>query len=223
MSTSWNQEAIERTKHIFATIVEDDFVKEMCTGTLPMEKFMWYTEQDKLYLDDYARSMALLSSRVPDIADTAQLMQFCESAAVAEQTLHEYFLARYPHSSGTLKKSPACELYTGFLAKHAAFSSAEVAAASVLPCFWIYEAVGHHFADQLHLVANHPYARWLEMYVSAEYHDEVQRAVEMVDRLAANTTPEVREKMFEVYAKGCVMELMFWQSAYKMEQWPASA
>lgn len=44
--------------------------------------------------------------------------------------------------------------------------------------------------------------------------------IKLVDQLAAKCV--LREKMFEVYAKVCVLEPMFWKSAYKQEQWPAS-
>lgn len=143
-------------------------------------------------------------------------MVFTRGVAVGENVLHDRFFAKYPHRPGPLKKSPVWELYTELLVKHVVFSSAEVAATSIFPCFWINRAVGQHYKDQLHLVFEHRYA-----YVSSEYDVFVQLAIKMVDKFAAKTSAEVREKMFEVYARGCVLELMFWQSAYKLDQWPA--
>lgn len=219
---TWSAEAWKRTEHIYNSILELKFVQELGDGTLARDKFVWYMEQDKLYLDDYSRALAMIAVRTPEVKDAAQWMKFSQNAALAEQTLHEFFLSHFSVGMRLdIRKSPTCELYTGFLAKHASFSCLEVAAAAVLPCFWIYDAVGrHHAALLVQSEDNHPYGRWIEMYDSDDFGSDVQRAIAFVDKLASKASPETRELMFEVYAKACVMELMFWKSAYEKEEWP---
>lgn len=220
-SMSWSSEAWKRIEHVYEKIIQMDFVRQLGDGSLDTETFIRYIEQDKLYLDEYSRALGMIAVRTPDMSDAADFHQFSLNTAIAEQELHSFYLWHFKTPMRKdVTKSPTCELYTGFLAKHANFSSVEVAAAAVLPCFWIYDAVGKHHSSLLAQTKNHPYEKWISMYDSSDFSADVQKAIKFCDKLAAEATPKVREKMFEVFEKGCVLEYMFWQSAYDKEQWP---
>src|SRR5262245_24480618 len=42
------------------------FITELATGTLPIEKFRFFLEQDNLYLQDYARCLAMGAAKSRD-------------------------------------------------------------------------------------------------------------------------------------------------------------
>ena len=48
------------------------------------------------------------------------------------------------------------------------------------------------------------------------------RAVAALDELAAGATPAVREEMLRAFRQSARFEWMFWDSAYRQEQWPIS-
>ena len=45
------------------------------------------------------------------------------------------------------------------------------------------------------------------------------RAIEICDRLAEKTSPDVRKAMTDIYFTCTRMEWMFWESAYSGEGW----
>jgi putative thiaminase-2 (transcriptional activator tenA family) len=41
-----------------------------------------------------------------------------------------------------------------------------------------------------------------------------------LDRIAATTTPAMRERMHAAYTQAARLEWMFWDAAYRLEAWP---
>jgi thiaminase (transcriptional activator TenA) len=226
---AWSDDAWKEIETVYQKILDSKFVSELGDGTLASDRFIRYMQQDKLYLNDYARALSLVAARAYETRDTIQFAKFTQVCAEAEQELHNFYLDFHKNNGinttdmSHVKKNIACELYTSFLIRHATISPVEVAAAAVLPCFWIYDAVGLHHRQKLKEVLaagkEHPYVRWIEMYSSEDFTSGTKEAREFVDRLAANTTPQCRQAMTEAFVKTSVMELMFWQAAYDDEQW----
>lgn len=227
---AWTDEAWKAIEDVYEKILNLEFVRELGDGTLSQERFLEYMVQDKLYLNDYARALALIAVRAPTAEDTSEWSQFSIHAATAETTIHDFYIKNFEVSDGMKSKlsgsvkSPSCELYTSFLLRHAALSSIEVAAAAVLPCFWIYDQVGRHHSEVLKShpnKANHPYAKWIEMYGSDEFDEGTNKAKSFCDKLAEKTTPEVRQQMIDAFVRASVLELMFWKAAWDNEKWIA--
>ena len=68
MSTSASALLRERGAASWAAAVSHPMVAEIGAGTLPHETFRYYFEQNVLYLEDYARAIALIIGRAPDLA-----------------------------------------------------------------------------------------------------------------------------------------------------------
>ena len=41
-----------------------------------------------------------------------------------------------------------------------------------------------------------------------------------IDRIAEASTPAVRDQMHAAYTQAARLEWMFWDAAYRLEQWP---
>ena len=90
--------------------------------------------------------------------------------------------------------------------------------ANPLPCFWIYQKVGHHIGR--HSVKDNPYQAWIETYTDEAYDEVVDRMIAMTEKAAAIASDETRLKMAEVFFDSARLEWMFWDAAYRMEEWP---
>jgi thiaminase/transcriptional activator TenA len=44
--------------------------------------------------------------------------------------------------------------------------------------------------------------------------------IALSDRIAAATTPAVRDQMHQAFRRAAQLEWMFWDSAYRQERWP---
>jgi len=207
---------------IMHAIHHHPFNVELTAGTLPKNKFIFYLEQDALYLAAYFRVLALTGARLADHAQAEQYVQFALGALNAEKALHRDYLQQYKtHLSARSEMGPSCFMYTNYLLSTASFSSVEEAVASSLPCFWVYREVGKKMLAEA-LLASHPYKAWITLYSSEEFDLSVEAAIKIVNYLGAKNSTEMRAKMIAAFVKATQLEWMFWDAAYHLEKWKIS-
>jgi thiaminase/transcriptional activator TenA len=202
------------------------FVVELAEGTLALDRFRFYLEQDRLFLFDYARALAAAAARTSDDRElrwfgTALRLtvddELVENGRLLERVIAEGAADR----GGARELGPAAQAYVSFLLDVAFRGSSLEIAAALLPCPWSYAEIGRRLADRS---SEHPFYReWLEYQrtdaalerCEAMVHDLDERAaaagVVDFDRLATNFRLAVR------------YELAFWDAGYGLTQWPDSA
>ena len=81
-----------------------------------------------------------------------------------------------------------------------------------------------HFEDATSRAAAALYLPYISIYLPASpcISPTKVRAVAALDELAAGATPAVREEMLRAFRQSARFEWMFWDSAYRQEQWPIS-
>jgi thiaminase/transcriptional activator TenA len=213
----WSEQAWERVKPVYNKILKMPFNQELSNGTLPKEKFIFYLAQDAYYLLAFGRTLSTISSRMQDADLVLAFAGFSTGAIFAERSLHESYFVEFGLDS-KVQPTPSTLLYTSYILSQAAYANVEVAAAAVLPCFWIYKAVGDHiFAQQIGDL--NPYKRWIDMYAGVEFAAAVEKAIAITDQLAARANAETQAKMWLAFEMATRLEWMFWDSAYKQEKW----
>ena len=213
---TWSNEAWGAIAPVFEETIRHPFLTGLMGGGLAMEKFLFYLNQDALYLDDFGKVLAGIAVKSPDRKHVEDFLKFSGDTIAVERELHRSFLGQI---DSTAAASPACLLYTSFMHRQLALAPLEVAVATVLPCFWIYKAVGD-FILAGEPVKENPYQNWINTYGGDEYGQAVERAVAIADELAAETTAAVRAEMTAAFVLCSKMEWMFWGSAWRLEQWP---
>lgn len=213
----WSEQAWERVKPIYNQILAMPFNQELSKGTLPKEKFIFYLAQDAYYLLAFGRTLSAISSRMQDAELVLDFAGFATGAIFAERSLHESYFVEFGLDS-EVKPTPSTLLYTNYILSEAAYANVEVAAAAVLPCFWIYKAVGDYIFAQQNDDQN-PYKRWIDMYAGVEFAAAVEKAINITDQLAMQASAVTREKMLFAFETATRLEWMFWDSAYQMEKW----
>ena len=206
----------EEIKEIYSKIINLPFNQELMKGTLARDKFTFYIQQDSLYLLDYSKALALIAAKSEKTEKIYQFLQFAGNAIVVEKAMHEVFFKKYSIKP-VHQKSPACFTYTSFLLSVAALRSIEEAIAAILPCFWIYYQVGNHIFT--YASGNNPYQDWIDAYAGEEFKIETEKAVNITDEIAEQANELTRKKMKEMYIFSTKLEYMFWESAYRKEQW----
>ena len=215
----------DASENIRRAIDDLEFLRLLGAGTLPLDAFRRYLEQDSLYLGGYVKSLSLLAAHAPNPIAGA-FWASAAASAMDEAASHEEMLTggALSASTRTPEPSPACLGYTSYLTATAATEPYPVAAAAVLPCFWIYADVGRSLAGAAKAVLDrdpdHPYARWVAAYDAPEFHAIVDAARTFVDDAAAAATPIQREQMIDAFVVASRYELMFWDSALHPTPWP---
>lgn len=212
-SAKWSDEAWRASEKIYEAIKRLPFITELADGTLSPERFRFYISQDSQYIDDYSRTLSAIAARLPEMADAAQFMEFALDGVAVEKALHTQFC---PDRS--MGKSSVCLFYTSLLKSHDSQPVA-VAAAAILPCFWIYQKVGEYLLESATLEGN-PYREWIETYGDPAFDISTRKAIDICDRLADSAEERTRRLMTEAYVECSRLEWMFWDSAYKMQLWP---
>jgi thiaminase/transcriptional activator TenA len=208
------------TLPVYEEILRHPFLTELTNGSLSLEKFLFYMKQDALYLRDFSRALALTGARLPDAEAATAFMGFAHGVFAVERQLHESYFQEYGESLDA-EPAPACFAYTQFLLARATTDTHRVAAAALLPCFWIYRDVGQEIVRRAEgSIASNPYARWIEMYSSEGFDEHVNQAIGIVEALGQEAKEDERVEMQRAFERSVRLEWMFWDSAYRMEQWP---
>ncbi len=208
----------QQTQPVYEAILDHPFIKELASGALSPERFVFYMKQDALYLQDFSRALAIAGARQPSVPNMQTFLDFGAGVAVVERALHETYLREF-EATLDVDKAPACFAYTHFLLATATLGGQAEAIAALLPCFWIYREVGLRIYKQAHLATN-PYARWVETYAGDQFGDAVAKAIAVCEDVAAGASEAERRRMQRAFDRSTRLEWQFWDSAYRLEQWP---
>jgi len=215
-----SQQAWSLSTNIIEAIKAHPFNKELMHGTLPLDTFAYYIEQDTLYLQDFTRCHAIIASKISHEYIRC-FLSYADSTATAEQdTIHHYFSQALNFKKiGSL--TPATLSYTSHILQLCATQSAEIGVAAILPCLWVYSEIGSYM--EKYSKPDNPYARWIEVYSSDSFKVTVNEVITIFDDLAAKTTAAVQQQMLDAFYKSTCWEWHFWNDAYNKTAFDAIA
>lgn len=204
---------------ILDKILKHHFNTELLEGTLCKKRFVFYLLQDRYYLKDYAKALAITAARLDDHKNIKIFLQFALEAIDDEQALHVNYLNQFGTIIAELnvtEPSPACFMYTNYLLQTAHTKSVEQSIAALLPCFYVYQKVAEHMQSKLVDLQSHPYGDWINLYSGDEFCHATELAFSVLqDRINAENIDDIK-KAFIYSTK---LEWLFWDSAYRMEAW----
>lgn len=199
---------------IYRKIIGLPFVRTLADGSLPEEKFIFYLQQDSLYVSNYARVLAHAALRLPEEDMRMEFLRFATVGVEFEQFLHKHYLRGNCLSDKDI--SPVCLFYNSWHRSHAC-DPVEVEAAGLLPCFTIYGKVGKHILDTAK--PGNPYMKWIVTYNDPDFQAQTESACRICDRLYLMASDSVKDAMIEAFITGCRMEWLFWDSAWNLRRW----
>ncbi len=202
---------------VMPKIYQHPFNQELAKGTLAIEKFIFYLNQDALFLADFSKALALTAIRLPHNQQSELFIQFAIDALKAERELHHNILKKYPTTHNTHQQSPFCFMYSNYLLRMASTAAVEESVASLLPCFWVYLQVGQRANTKK--ILNNPYQEWIDLYSSHEFNHSVNLMITTTNELAAHASNRCQQKMLSAFRLATLCEWRFWQGAYAQEVW----
>lgn len=93
--------------------------------------------------------------------------------------------------------------------------------AAVLPCYCVYREVACWMAERQtdDANSNNPYQEWIQMYADGQFSKAVDEMSKLADELARETDAKTQRQMAKAFERAFQLEWMFWDAAYRMEQW----
>ncbi|MCE5179379.1 MAG: thiaminase II [Porphyromonadaceae bacterium] len=168
---------------------------------------------------DEVASMTAIASKLDHPGHVEAFLHFADGTMMVERDLHQLFtgeLALKPEDEN--EPSPTCLLYTSYLLRQISSAPVEVMLGAVLPCFWIYKEVGDYILAH-QITVNNPYQRWIDTYGGEEFEKSNAAAISICDEVAEKCTREQQDAMTKAFVTCSKLEWMFWDSAYKQQQW----
>lgn len=195
------------------------FVRGIGDGTLDVARFRHYVGQDYLFLIEYGRLLALGAARAPDLATMARFAELTREILVTEMDLHRAYAAEFGIEDLEAEAmTQTTRGYTDFLIRVAAQGDYAELVAALLPCMWGYAEIGERLAAGGR-PADDRYARWIEMYSSAEFAELAAWCRELMDAVAGRVAPDARAPLVDAFVTSSRYELAFWQAAWDREAW----
>ncbi len=216
MASSFSQQLKDECRPIWDRIYSHPFLQEIKDGALPLHKFRYYLLQDYLYLEAFARAVALALAKSPDSNTLEGLAK--RLLTPVERPLHRRLMPLAgiePQQLHHIAPSPTNTAYTNHLLKVASLGSLGATAAALLPCPWTY----HELAEVVGYVDHPVYGPWSAVYVEGFLAESVEAWRALLDRFALAASSEELASMRDAFVTSSRYEFLFWEMAYNKETW----
>jgi thiaminase (transcriptional activator TenA) len=224
-ATSTSEALRAASSSIWDALHAHPFLRELADGTLPLDRFRFFIEQDDFYLEDYARCLAMGVARSRDDLELASFTTDLLQVIEAELPSNRALLARViemgaEDRGGGRMPAPANVGYASYMTAVAARGDALDIVAVLLPCSWSYVDIATSLEPSAS--TNPVYADWIGYFRAPEIVEVVAGIRRYFDELARRAAlgPERRAELTRIFATSCRWEHAFWEMAYRLERWP---
>jgi thiaminase/transcriptional activator TenA len=189
-------------------------IAEIGSGTIAHETFRFYFEQNIMYLEDYARAIAYIAAKAPDVDALTVLGRFFHQIVENEIPANRQFLERLggtPRAHAVGAMTPVNYGYTRHLLYATSQGSPATGLAAILPCQWSYGEIATRLAT--HIPEDTICTDWISLFANPTYDALVADSVTLLDRLAAEKGVGITE-LTPAFDWSSRYELAFWQMAY---------
>jgi len=222
-SESYSEELKGAAAGIWNRIYGQPFLLELRDGTLPLDKFSFYIGQDYIYLVDFARCLGIAAAKAEDMETMGALAELLKASTTVEIEMLEELSRRLGMAPGDLRRTPPAPTnvaYTRHLLHVAYSGSVGEILASMLPCMWLYQEIGEWMIGSPGLDSSPFYREWADTYVAQEYINLVNWYRNLTDRSASVAGSREKKLMLRHFLLSSRYEYLFWEMAYKKEEWP---
>lgn len=211
------------SERIWASLHAHPFLRELAAGTLPLERFRFYLEQNLLYLPEYARVIALGAARAGDPDELARFSVALANIVENEIPKDRELLAQVTElgaeeRGGAWPAAPGTLAYTSYLLSTAYGAGPLEIMTAIMPCAWSYGEIAARLRGE---IRPHPvYSSWVGFFDSDEYRALLADMRAQLDAMGSDVDPARRGRLREIFDMSGRLEHGFWDMSYGMIQWP---
>jgi thiaminase/transcriptional activator TenA len=200
------------------------FLREMAAGTLPLDTFRFFVEQDLyFFLPDLSRAVAIGAAVSRDDREMRHFAEELVAVVERENENNRLLCDRLVEMGaadrgGSVVPGPATVAYSGYIVSTAACGGPLEIMTVLLPCTWSYADIGTRLQAE---IQPHPvYADWVGFLAGDEYVELIASRRRTLDELAERIGENHRRRLTEIFRMATRLEHLFWDMAYRCEQWP---
>ena len=193
-----------------------EFVNRIGEGTLPIEAFRFYLEQDYIFLIHFSRAWALAVYKSDSIADMKWAADILHSTLHTEMELHVEFCARFGVRQKELESTREAQqnlAYTRYVLDKGLAGDIVDLYVALMPCVVGYAEIGLRLSLEYYAeLSDNPYKEWIDMYSSEEYQQLAITSISHLERLARERGGNARnQQLIETFRESTVLEAGFWE------------
>ena len=214
--TGFSEQLRHAAQPVWDAIFRHPFLAEIKDGTLPLATFQYYLGQDYHYLEGFGRAVAMALAKAPDAALLQELAH--RVMTPVERPLHHRLIEAAGLTMADVEstpRSPTNTAYVNHMLATAARHGLGPTAAALLPCPWTY----HLLKDEVGQSGHPLYGQWTRFYVEGFLQSSVEAWKGFVDEMATRVGEQERAEMRHAFMVSSWYEYMFWDAAYRREQW----
>jgi thiaminase/transcriptional activator TenA len=214
----------EESKLIWTALHQHPFITELSEGTLPLDKFRFFLEQDIFYLDEYARCLAMGAAKARSERELRYFTVDLNKVLDAEIPSNRSLLAQVidlgaEDRGGSLAMAPANVAYTSYMQSLSLRGGSLEIMAALLPCAWTYVEIATALQERTE--TTHPvYRGWIAYFTLPQTVEMVADMRRDFDALVVEEAEARRRELAQIFATSSRLERSFWEMAYTLEQWP---
>lgn len=219
------QRCIDAAGTAWGASFEHPFILALADGTLDADRFRFYQMQDARYLEAFADTASLISTRCVNPSDKLWFVDAARMALVVEGELHAGYGEKLGYGAddiAAIELTPNCRGYQNHMISVAQRGTLVEAVGALAPCPWLYIELGQHLMRELGGAVSdeHPYADWLRMYADPGFNDYMMNMLERLERFAGQSDEASRVRAIEAFVVSARYEYMFWDQAWTFQKWP---
>jgi thiaminase/transcriptional activator TenA len=199
-------------------ILNHTFLIEISTNALPIDKFVFYLKQDRIFLIEFCSFLQAVKQKSNDDVHLAEWFDsLLYSTINFEMQMQNQILNSFgisPDSSLNSIPSTTTLNYTSYL-RNVSLSSSDnmgIIVSAMVPCPWTYFEIAEKLSR--YNIENDTYRKWVQFYSSRESYVQVEDLKKILCALAKESTNKDKVLMKRYFATACNYELLFWDMAY---------
>lgn len=210
--------------HLLPRLYEHPFNQGLIRGNLERFRFKFYLEQDFLYLNEFSKALMLASSRVTRCEHASELKKFSNEVSSFQYTFHRKYLAEFQSfrffnsREGFLNKIPVIENYTNHLLFSAQVAPVEVAIASFVPCFYLYNELGIKMLREMNRSHLNPYELWILSYSNKQFSCATQSIIRIFEEVSSSISLEEAKSIVHAFTTSTEFEISFLDSVFEIQE-----
>jgi thiaminase/transcriptional activator TenA len=212
-----------RAAKIWERELAHPFVRGLGDGTLPVDRFGFYLEQDYLFLVEYCRVFALASAKARELAVMGLFSALLNETLQTEMQLHRDYCKRLGIAASALaaaRAAPVTHGYTRHLLSTAYGGSLAEIVAAVLPCQLGYVEVATALQREGGGATNSFYREWIKTYTAPEFVEGANRLMQLLDQLADGIPARETAWLSDLFLTSSRYEYLFWEMSWTKATWP---
>lgn len=213
----------DQSDEIFEGIFSHPFITGIAKGSVPPSALIHYVRAGGEYLNEFNHLCEQTLSKCSQLKNMAFCQRQTGFSLCDEIHPHLSFCrmagVKYENMQGSIIP-PTAHHYITHLTNIAQNGNMGEAVAALLPCPWTRLEIGMRIMGRVKPAPDHPFYDWIRFYADLEVAAMISNLRDILDLWAETASDIDKQKAGNAFLKSAQLEYMFWDMAYRGENWP---